>query len=189
MPETADLEALLRCGQRLDAPVAGGGTLCDLLIASLLRVRDKQGRLVPLRPNRAQREYARLATRRNLVLKARQLGITTYVAARFFVQTITRPGTLTVQVAHDQRSAEEIFRIVHRFLENLPEISYNAGLAVLPDAVKVACAQIARNALATPALTLKAGTLDRMHLEYFASTLLDGDVVAMLAPFVAQKVA
>ncbi len=31
------------------------------------------------------------------------------------------PGTLTVQVAHDQRAAEEIFRIVHRFQENLPE--------------------------------------------------------------------
>jgi hypothetical protein len=28
---------------------------------------------------------------------------------------------LSVQVAHDQRSAEEIFRIVHRLLENLPE--------------------------------------------------------------------
>jgi hypothetical protein len=49
------------------------------------------------------------------------VGISTYVAAKFFVQTITRPGTLTVQVAHDQRAAEEIFRIVHRFQENLPE--------------------------------------------------------------------
>jgi hypothetical protein len=54
-------------------------------------------------------------------LKARQVGITSYVAARFFVQTITQPGTLTVQVAHDQESAEDIFRIVHRFWENLPE--------------------------------------------------------------------
>lgn len=49
------------------------------------------------------------------------MGITTYVAARFFIQTITRPGTMTVQVAHDQESAEEIFKIVHRFWENLPE--------------------------------------------------------------------
>jgi hypothetical protein len=57
---------------------------------------------------------------RNIVLKARQLGITTYVAARFFLNCITREGTLSVQVAHDQRSAEEIFRIVHRLLENLP---------------------------------------------------------------------
>jgi hypothetical protein len=77
--------------------------------------------LIPLRPNRAQSEFSRNHTKRSIVLKARQLGITTYVAARFFIQTITQPGTVTVQVAHDQESAEEIFKIVHRFWENLPE--------------------------------------------------------------------
>ncbi len=71
--------------------------------------------------NRAQQEYSRCCSKRNIVLKARQLGITTYVAARFFIQTITQPGTMTVQVAHNQESAEEIFRIVHRFWENLPD--------------------------------------------------------------------
>ena len=70
---------------------------------------------------RAQQEYEGRCGKKNIVLKARQLGITTYVAARFFVHTITRRGTLSVQVAHNQDSAEEIFRIVHRFLENLPE--------------------------------------------------------------------
>ncbi len=55
------------------------------------------------------------------MLKARQLGMTTYIAARFFIQTITQPGTTAVQVAHNQESAEEIFKIVHRFWENLPE--------------------------------------------------------------------
>lgn len=93
-----------------------------------LQIRDKQGHLLPLVPNRAQREYERQATRRNLVLKARQLGITTYVAARFFAATVTRPGTVTVQVAHDQASAEQIFRIVHRFLANLPERARRGAL-------------------------------------------------------------
>jgi hypothetical protein len=68
------------------------------------------------------------------------------------------------------------------------EVTYNAGLAEIPDAVKVACAQIMRNALATPALNLRTGTLDRMHLEYFSDTLLDANVRALLAPYVAQKV-
>jgi len=94
----------------------------DVLIETLLKIRDKEGRLRGITLNRAQREYAQRATRRNVVLKARQLGISTYVAARFFVDTITRPGTLTVQVAHDQESAEQIFRIVHRFLETMPEL-------------------------------------------------------------------
>ena len=55
--------------------------------------------------------------------------MTTYVAARFFIHTITQPGTLTVQVAHTQESAEEIFRIVHRFWENLPEATQRGALA------------------------------------------------------------
>jgi hypothetical protein len=49
------------------------------------------------------------------------MGLTTWTAGRFFLKTITRPGTLTLQVAHTQEAAEEIFRIVHRFLDWLPE--------------------------------------------------------------------
>lgn len=91
------------------------------LMQGLLKIRGKNGRLHKLILNRAQQDLERASTNRNIVLKARQLGVTTYVAARFFINCITREGTLSVQVAHDQRSAEEIFRIVHRFLDNLPE--------------------------------------------------------------------
>jgi len=104
-------------------------TVRDLLIGGLLRVRGKTKGLVSLFPNRAQVEYSRTCTKRNIILKARQLGMTTYVAARFFIQTITQPGTTTVQVAHNQESAEEIFKIVHRFWERLPE-AMQAGALV-----------------------------------------------------------
>jgi hypothetical protein len=100
----------------------------DLLIQGLLKVRSKTKGLVALRPNRAQLEFSRNHRKRSIVLKARQLGITTYVAARFFIQTITQPGTVTVQVAHDQESAEEIFKIVHRFWENLPKAMQDGAL-------------------------------------------------------------
>ncbi len=122
-----DLVLLQQLGVALDlrTSLAGNGrkgrTVRDLLIETLLKVRSKGRGLVPLTPNRAQRDYSQQCNRRNIVLKARQVGITTYIAARFFVQTITQPGTLTVQVAHDQESAEDIFKIVHRFWENLPE--------------------------------------------------------------------
>jgi hypothetical protein len=71
---------------------------------------------------------------------------------------------------------------------NEVEITYNAGLATIPEAVKTACAQIVRNSLSTPALNVRAGSLDRMRLEYFADSLLDSDVRTLLAPWVAQKV-
>ncbi|HWR34734.1 MAG TPA: terminase [Clostridia bacterium] len=123
MSAEVDLKVLTALGRRLDDRPEGckGATIREVLMPGLLKIRDKQGRLAPFVLNRAQREFQSRCGHKNIVLKARQLGLTTYVAGRFFLQTITRPGTLSVQVAHDQRSAEEIFRIVHRFLENLPE--------------------------------------------------------------------
>jgi len=69
------------------------------------------------------------------------------------------------------------------------EIVYTAGLDPFPDGVKVACAQLVKNAQATPALNVKRGVLpDRMQLMYFSDSLLDETVQALLAPYVAQKV-
>jgi hypothetical protein len=123
-----DAELLVHLGKFLDHRIRERLTLRDFLIASLLKVRNKTRGLVAMSPNQAQREYSQNCGKRNIVLKARQLGMTTYVAARFFIHTITQPGTLTVQVAHTQESAEEIFRIVHRFWENLPEALQRGAL-------------------------------------------------------------
>ena len=68
------------------------------------------------------------------------------------------------------------------------ELVYSAGFSQIPDPVKFACAQLVKNAQATPALNVRAGTLNSMHLEYFSDTLIDATVQAMLAPYVAQKV-
>jgi hypothetical protein len=116
-PRKIDLPDWFR-GKRADIHAK---TVRDFLIEALLKVRSKTRGLVALQPNLAQAEYSHNCSRRNIVLKARQVGVTTYIAARFFIQTITQPGTVSLQVAHDQESAEDIFRIVHRFRENLPE--------------------------------------------------------------------
>jgi hypothetical protein len=102
-------------------PLLLGQSVSEFLAETLLRVRGKDGRLRPLRANGAQRAFERRRGLGNIVLKARQMGMTTWVAGRFLLKTITRPGTLTVQVAHTQDSAEEIMRIVHRFVEHLPD--------------------------------------------------------------------
>src|SRR5258708_19666034 len=106
----------------------GDETVRDHLISGLLKIRPKRGGKKWLKLNRAQLEYSAKCTRQNIVLKARQVGITTYIAARFFLQTITRPGILTVQVAHSQESAEAIFNIVQRFWENLPKAMQRGAL-------------------------------------------------------------
>src|SRR5258708_34408993 len=90
-------------------------------------MREKRSNGAGFRLDRAEREDSRKSTDQNVVLKARQLGITTYVAARFFVQTITRRGTLSMQVTQDRESAEDIFRIVRRFWAERPD-DWRAGL-------------------------------------------------------------
>lgn len=71
---------------------------------------------------------------------------------------------------------------------NEVEVAYTAGWMTIPAGVKCACAQIVRNAEATPALNVRANGIDRMHMEYFSGSLLDETVRKWLAPYVAQKV-
>ena len=110
--------------------------------ADWLRVRDREGHLHPLVANAAQRRFEERRGRQNIVLKARQMGVTTWVAGRFFLRTITRPGTLTLQVAHTREAAEGIFRIAQRMWEELPKgmregplqrSRANAGQMVFPE--------------------------------------------------------
>lgn len=68
------------------------------------------------------------------------------------------------------------------------ELTYNAGWATIPEAVKHACAQIVRNAGATPALNVKMNKVDNLRVDYFRDSLIDDSVREMLAPYVAQKV-
>jgi hypothetical protein len=118
-----DLEELLALGRLLDErpEQLGGETAGVFLAGALLKVRTRTGAFAPLQPNRAQKEFERRRGRANIVLKARQMGISTWVAGRFFLKTVTQPGTLSVQVAHTQEAAEEIFRVVRRFHSELPE--------------------------------------------------------------------
>lgn len=121
--EDVDAEELPRYGRILDTRPASlqGRTVGMALAEQLLLVRTKDGWTAPLRANAAQRAFERRRGQRNIVLKARQMGMTTWAAARFFLKTITQPGTLTLEVAHTQEAAEEIFRIVHRFVDWLPD--------------------------------------------------------------------
>lgn len=70
---------------------------------------------------------------------------------------------------------------------NEAEITYTAGFVTVPVQIKVACAQIVTNAQATPAMNVKSSRMDTMQMEYFAGTLLDDGVRALLKPFLAER--
>jgi hypothetical protein len=66
-------------------------------------------------------------------------------------------------------------------------VTYTAGLAVIGDDVKSACAQIVRNAQAQPALNTSMTKMDTMQMTYFSSSLLDETVKSWLRPYVANR--
>jgi hypothetical protein len=124
LPKYPEKEALTNHARELDR---GEKTYIELA-SQLLRVRTRTGATELLKANEVQTAFEEKRGEKNIVLKARQMGLTTWVAARFFLRTITHPGTLTLQVAHTQESAEEIFRIVYRFLDHLPDEFRNGVL-------------------------------------------------------------
>jgi len=66
-------------------------------------------------------------------------------------------------------------------------VTYTAGLAVIGDDIKTACAQIVRNAQSTPALNASKTKIDTMQIQYFSSSLVDETVQAWLRPYVANR--
>ena len=70
---------------------------------------------------------------------------------------------------------------------NEVEVTYTAGLVDIPPAVKVACAQIVKNAQAMPAVNVKSSKMDTLQMQYFSGTLIDTQVQALLRPYRAER--
>ena len=95
----------------------------------LLKIRPKAGALAPFILNPAQLELhrrleeqkAKTGKVRAIVLKARQMGISTYVAARFYRATISNPGLRTAIIAHEKAASRNLFSLVKRFHDFMPD--------------------------------------------------------------------
>jgi hypothetical protein len=70
---------------------------------------------------------------------------------------------------------------------NEVQVTYTAGLATIPDAVKSACALIVKNAQATPGLNVKRSRVDTLQMDYFSNSLMDSTVEELLKPWVATR--
>jgi len=106
---------------------------------SFLRILDKEKNLVPFQWNRAQAHFHANRTGRDLILKARQLGFSTYVQGEMFRRTVTSTQT-TITLAHDAETTQKLRRMADRFYEHCkfgsiqPLRKYaNATLATYPE--------------------------------------------------------
>ena len=90
--------------------------------ANYLKIVDKNGRLVTLKLNAAQRLYLE-ADKKNpwvYVLKARKLGMTTVIAAYNFWSALFTKNYSVLVMAHTDTASKHIFQIYRRFYDELP---------------------------------------------------------------------
>ena len=94
--------------------------------ATQLKISDKEDRLIPFRFNTAQRILHAECERqlsvagwvRIILLKARQMGQSTYVAGRFFHKAVLTPDKRRAYIlAHDDKTAKKLLRMYSTFHE------------------------------------------------------------------------
>ncbi len=137
--------------------------------AGYLYIRTKSEGVRPLVLNGVQRQMLAEQTGRDLYLKARQFGVSTLVAAQFFVDTIRIPGTFSMVVAQDAENARGLFHMVKLFLERLPaelrpRTKYSSRTEVyFPDLESWYTVGTARGAA-----TGRSKTINRLHCSEYA---------------------
>lgn len=97
-----------------------------------LRIKPKVGALMPFTLNRAQlylherieEQRKRTGKVRIVILKGRQQGCSTYVGARFFHKTATKPGILTFIFAHDSEASSSLYGMVKTFYEDCADPAF-----------------------------------------------------------------
>jgi hypothetical protein len=89
-------------------------------IETFLVVKTKDSRTVPFKFTPIQRKVADEQVRRNIYLKPRQVGMSTFHLARRFARVCTRPNWTAVSIAHDADTTELLFQTVQFFYNNLP---------------------------------------------------------------------
>jgi len=75
-----------------------------------LLIKNTYGQIVPFRFRPAQYRLAQRWTMRNIIFKDRQLGISTFILARFLVQAKLFPGTICLHVCTERELAHYMLR-------------------------------------------------------------------------------
>lgn len=79
-------------------------------ISHLYSIVDKDANHVAFRPNSMQVRFLKRMKRRNIILKARQLGMTTLIAIIFLDQCLFSENIHAGIIAQDERTAADLFR-------------------------------------------------------------------------------
>lgn len=98
------------------------------LIEGLLSIKDKRGTIKPFRLNPAQKYYWERKTRRNLILKARQKGLSKIIDADQLIDCIQNSISAVV-ISHEREATIRLFAAVRGYIDRLkvkPHVSIDS---------------------------------------------------------------
>lgn len=98
-------------------------------IEEYVKIRNKNSKIIPLKLNESQLKYYNIIKElkkqrkpvRIIILKARQMGLSTITEGIFFKETVTKPNVNTAIVAHKEDSTANLFNMSKLMYDELPE--------------------------------------------------------------------
>lgn len=134
-------------------------------LSNLYWITDKEGKRVKFEPNWAQMNLLDELHYLNLVLKARQLGFTTFIQIYMLDMAVFYPDTRAGVIAQTMDDASAIFRDKIKFpYDNLPD---GIKSAVPTKRDNTTMLELANNSIIRVGTSLRSGTLQFLHVSEF----------------------
>src|SRR5215218_5407571 len=134
-------------------------------LSNLYYITDKDGKKVRFEPNWAQAELLNGMHHCNVVLKARQLGFTTFIQLFMLDQVVFNSNTRCGTIAHTLVDAQSIFADKVRFpYDHLPEGIRERVPVVKDSATEL---KLANNSSVRVGTSLRGGTLQVLHISEY----------------------
>lgn len=132
---------------------------------NLYTIRDKSGNAVPFRTNWAQTKFFEDLWYLNSILKARQLGFTTFIQLYMLDSCLFNSNTSAGVIAHNREDAESFFEDKIKFAyEHLPEGLKERRSATTDSAKTLAFNNNSKIRVGT---SLRSGTFQLLHVSEF----------------------
>ena len=132
---------------------------------NLYRVMDPAGRTVVFRPTPLQQRFYEEVWFMNLVLKSRQVGMTTFIALYILDQCVFQSGVRAGIVAHTREDAGIILRDKVRFaFEHLPPEILSVRSLVTDSSMELA---FSNNSSIRAGTSMRSSTLQYLHVSEF----------------------
>lgn len=149
---------ILRCAQSF-----------EYFSENYLKIITKDSELKPLKLNAAQQDIISGFDNSShlMLLKARQLGSTTAIAAYFFWYTLFNKYTRTAVVAHTDEAVKKIFEIYHLFYDHLPSFLKLETTRSRENEIKFATGSSIRVGSAS-SQSFRGGTYNLIHASEYA---------------------